>query len=199
MTYSRDKQDLFILTIFGENHIGNFIDIGCYLPFDGNNTYLLEKLGWHGISIDIRDFRIQWMSRKTPFLIKDALICDYKQMFNNDGIPMIIDYLSLDVDGDGDRFTALKKVFESKHEFKIITLEHDVYAGHELTEREKQRDFLINKNYILFASNVMCSEGPFEDWWVNPKYISGFEGQPIESKFPSEIIKYIEKNKLILK
>jgi hypothetical protein len=197
-TYSRDKQDLFVLTIFGEHHIGNFIDIGCYLPVEGNNTFLLENFGWHGVSIDIRDFRNEWKMRKTPFIIKDALICDYKEIFNGYGLPRIIDYLSLDVDGSGDRFTALKKVFESTHEFKIITLEHDAYAGNELTERKKQREFLLEKNYVLFASNVMCSSGPFEDWWINPKYVGGFENQLIEGKYPQEIIANISKNNLIL-
>ena len=79
--------------------------------------------------------------------------------------------MSLDVEGNGDRFNALVNVFNSGYEFKIITIEHDAYRGFELSEREKQREFLLSKGYFLLCSNVFLSGNPFEDWWINPKYI----------------------------
>jgi hypothetical protein len=195
-TNSRDGQDLLVLMIFGNAHIGSFVDVGCYLPIIYNNTYLLEKNGWHGISIDKRNFTEEWKQRKTPFLIWDALSCDYQQLFNTYGLPKIIDYLSVDIDGQGHRFATLKKVFESGHEFKLITLEHEACGGYELTERKVQREFLTERGYLMIASNVMCSAGPFEDWWINPKYIHSDE-LFIESKYPNEIFSILN-NKIKL-
>ena len=191
-SYSRDMQDLFVLKLFGENHKGYFLDIGCQLPLEGNNTILLETLGWFGIGIDFRDFSLQWKkNRRTPFILENALTCDYDVLYKRYQLPKVIDYLSHDLDGKGDRYLGLQRLFESRQEFKVITIEHDAYAGNELIERAKQRDFLAKYGYVCLASNVMCSEGPFEDWWINPKYINGYNETLFENKFPNEIINEI--------
>tara|TARA_B110000483_G_scaffold236970_1_gene310983 strand:+ start:238 stop:429 length:192 start_codon:yes stop_codon:yes gene_type:complete len=33
--------------------------VGCYHPLDGNNTRLLYKKGWNGISLDINYYSIE--------------------------------------------------------------------------------------------------------------------------------------------
>ena len=63
------------------------------------------------------------------------------------------------------------KTNKSNREFKIITIEHDVYRGYEKTEMIQQRKFLTKRGYFLLCSNVKLSNNPFEDWWINPKYI----------------------------
>lgn len=187
-TYSRDKQDLFIIELFGTHNKGVFVDIGCQYPIIGNNTYLLEKCGWFGMSLDIEDYENQWKIRNTPFIRCNALKCDYKELFLNYNITNPIDYLSLDVEGNGDRYNTLIKVFESNFEFKVITIEHDAYLGFEESERKKQREFLLNKGYVLICEDVMCIKGAFEDWWINPKYVKNIMETKFRQKFPNEIV-----------
>ncbi len=49
-THSTFGEDL-ILEKFLKKKIGFYVDVGCYHPYDGNNTYLLHKKGWTGINI----------------------------------------------------------------------------------------------------------------------------------------------------
>jgi len=169
--YSQAGQDKFVISMFNEGHVGTFVDIGCRLPYEINNTLLLEENGWFGVSMDILDFKKEWETRKTPFILGDALKCDYKKMFEENNIPKVIDYLSLDIEGDGLRYLALKRLIDSGYEFKTITIEHDAYRGFGSLEREPQRKLLKELNYVLVCSNVTLSGNPFEDWWINPEYI----------------------------
>jgi len=197
MTYSRDKQDIFVYNVFKEKQGGYFIDVGASFPVAGNNTYLLEQHGWVGLSFDIRDFSQQWKTRNTPFLVVDALKCDFKKIFDDVFVPNIIDYLSSDLDGNGDRFDGIVNIFKSEREFKVITIEHDAYCGYEETEREPQREFLIKNGYVLLCGNVMCSAGPFEDWWINPKFFKKDEYEHLicDGKYPQEIIDILGNKK----
>jgi len=56
-TYSMDGEDLIIFDYFKNKKEGFFIDVGCYHPYNGNNTKLLYDRGWSGINIDL-DFQI---------------------------------------------------------------------------------------------------------------------------------------------
>lgn len=167
-TYSQVGQDLFVLSLFPKDYKGFFWDIGCQLPDNINNTYLLEQNGWIGASFDIIDYSEEWKIRQTPFYQRDALLCD----FAGYGIPSIVDYLSLDINlYEGSRYAMLKKLInELRFEFKVITLEHDVYREYDLTERIPQRQLLLEKGYLPIRANVECEGNPFEDWWINPKY-----------------------------
>ncbi len=177
---SQSGQDIFVSKLIN-NKEPFFIDIGCWKPIELNNTLLLEQNGWEGISIDILDMSNEWSIRKTKFIKANALETDYTKLFDDNKAPSIIDYLTIDIEGDGHRFLALKKVIESNRDFKIITIEHDSYRGYELTEAKPQREFLLNKGYILLCSNVCLMNNPFEDWWINPKYFSEDEFMYIKS------------------
>ena len=168
ITYSQVGQDKFVLSFFKDDYKGFFIDIGCQLPDKINNTLLLEKHGWNGISFDIVDYGKEWETRRTPFICADVLTCD----FNEFKVPKIIDYLSLDIDQfGGARYKALERVIDFGFEFKVITIEHDVYVGYDESERQPQRKLLKELGYSLRYPDV-CNMGvPFEDWWINPKYI----------------------------
>ena len=52
-SYSGGAQDLIIDRFFKNNKKGVYIDVGCYHPFNGNNTKLLYDKGWSGINIDL--------------------------------------------------------------------------------------------------------------------------------------------------
>lgn len=175
-SYSQAGQDLFVY-YFNNGKIGKFLDLGCSLPKKINNTYLLELNGWDGVSLDIQDFNEQWKERNSLFIQTDCLNIDYNQLLNNHYSDKVIDYLTLDMEGCGDRFKLLQKVFESDYTFKIITIEHDAYLGVDFINNEKipQRDFLKSKGYKLVCSDISHTKDPdlfFEDWWVNPTYFN---------------------------
>ena len=57
-TYSMYGEDLIVKNFFKDKQKGYYVDIGCYHPIEGNNTYLLYKKGWNGINIDINQLSI---------------------------------------------------------------------------------------------------------------------------------------------
>lgn len=179
MSYSQAGQDEFVLGLIGileangmDKKSHYFVDIGCWDPAQLNNTLLLEEAEWNGLSIDITDMKNEWRSRRNPFICGDALLIDYKALFNTFKSPDIIEYLNVDIEGDGLRFEALKKVFASEREFKIITIEHDSYRGYNESERLPQRAFLTERGYTLLCGDVCLTGNAFEDWWVNPKFFN---------------------------
>lgn len=161
---SQVGQDEWVLSLIKK---GTFLDIGCREPVTLNNTYLLEQNGWTGVSIDIVDYSQQWQYRKSKFICADALSLDYRSL----DLPELIDYLSLDIEGSGDRFKALLKVISYGFEFKLITIEHDSYRVKEELEKIPQRALLKSLGYVLAYPDVKDEECVFEDWWINPKYI----------------------------
>ena len=173
-SYSQCGQDLFV------NHLtkgipGKFLDLGCSLPKKINNTYFLELIGWDGISLDIQDFSKQWSERKCKFLQADCLNLDYNNLLKDYYSENTIDYLTLDMEGCGDRFKLLQKIIESNYNFKIITIEHDAYMGESFVQNEQipQRKLLEQKGYKLLCANISHDANPelyFEDWWINPLY-----------------------------
>lgn len=55
-SYSGGGIDLLVSYYFRNKKKGTYIDIGCYHPIKGNNTYKLYKKGWSGVNIDL-DFQ----------------------------------------------------------------------------------------------------------------------------------------------
>ena len=83
----------------------------------------------------------------------------------------IIDYLQVDIDPPGGTYECLERLPFDTVDFKVITYEHDAYAESEW--RIKSRKFLESKGYVLIAGNISKEYGsPFEDWWINLKYIN---------------------------
>ena len=65
-SYSMDGEDLFITNYFKDKNNGFYIDVGCYHPIHRNNTFLLHKMGWKGINIDIHKFSIDLFNYLRP-------------------------------------------------------------------------------------------------------------------------------------
>jgi hypothetical protein len=152
---------------------GYYVDIGCRNPYRTNNTWILEdKLGFEGISLDIVDYSHEWTERKSTFIQMDAVHGDLRKVFKEHNVPKIVDYLTHDLEGNGDRYRGLVNIPFDEYEFKVITIEHDAYRGYAETEREPQRRLLEANGYTLVASNVRSYAGDLqEDWWVNEKHI----------------------------
>ena len=61
-----DKEDLNILSYFGDKKDGFYVDVGCFHPIDRNNTYLLYLNNWRGINIDVSQFSIDLFNFMRP-------------------------------------------------------------------------------------------------------------------------------------
>jgi len=56
--FSGAGEDISIKKLFPNNHIGIYVDVGCYHPIKYSNTWALYKKGWRGVNIDIDDIKI---------------------------------------------------------------------------------------------------------------------------------------------
>ena len=65
-SYSYGGVDLLINHFFRNKKKGIYLDIGCYHPIEGSNTYKLFKKGWHGINIDLDSHSINLFNSFRP-------------------------------------------------------------------------------------------------------------------------------------
>ena len=147
---------------------GTYLEIGSSDPYIGNNTALLENLGWTGISIEIDNDLCTLFNnkRKNKCINIDALDYDYSSLTG------VIDYLQLDCDPPKVTYEILTKINFDSCDYKVITYEHDYYADDTKLYRDKSREFLKSKGYFLIVGDVAPNDTDnFEDWWVFPEYI----------------------------
>lgn len=171
--YSEIYQDIFVLSLHNGKNYGNYLEIGAFDPFLGNNTYLLEKMfNWSGISIEIdkkcvRDFN---SVRKNKCLCEDATKTDYCKLLEK---YETIDYLQLDCDPPNVTYEILLKIPFDRVKFGVITYEHDYYNDKTKLYRKKSRDYLKKMGYKLLAGNISPNNTnmPYEDWWIHPDLI----------------------------
>jgi len=167
-SYSQNnvQQDLWVLQELGGKNNGFFIDFGAAHPLKLNNTYLFESdYGWEGISYDIgppyahecSDMSIDeyiglWKStRKTPIIVTDVLKIDIKKSFEDNNIPKIVDYLSLDLEPPTSTFQLLYSLPIDEYQFNLITFESDAYRGFD-KERLEVINYLESKGYEFIKS-----------------------------------------------
>lgn len=191
-SYSQSSQDLFVLYLLKNKINGTFVDIGCGHPININNTYLLEKYNWTGISIDFnQDYHKLWKHFRTNLYSNlDAFNINYDELFTKNFNDYIIDYLSLDID---DRYTdVLKLIPFDKYKFRVITIEHDFYIHGDLY-RKQEREFLTKHGYQLLCGNVKNSGNIYEDWWVHPELVSDYQHlKSDEFEYTDIISKFVE-------
>jgi SAM-dependent methyltransferase len=167
-TTSSDLQDNFALAILpGKN---TFLDIGCGHGRHGSNTFVLEKLGWTGLLVDINEelVKINQTFRSQPCIAADVTTCDWSKLLDKE----VYDYLSFDVD---DATTeAIKNFPWNKVRFRVATIEHDSYRVGKTT-RDYVRGVMTAHGYLCVAKDVLTSFSaqPFEDWWIDPKTCPG--------------------------
>ena len=173
-TYSNDlgaggMQDIYALIVFGKEHRGTYVDIGCRHAVNHNNTWLLEQYGWRGLAVDCENYTESWEEYRpnTKYIHLSAFDVKYASEFETLNMDSPIDFLSIDLESTGDRFKCLKQIFETGHEFKAITIEHDAYCEDVTREKEPQREFLKERGYVLVKE---CEQ--IEDFWINPNYIN---------------------------
>lgn len=169
-TFSDAGQDLFALASNNKKLGGTFVDIGCAYGIDKSNTYLLEKFyGWTGVRLDID---IQYLiesarSRTSPFIRTDAITVDYIQLFKQYNLPLVIDYLSLDIDPPDATLEVLKALPFDEYTFRAITFEHDSYWYGD-SVRNEAREIFEAAGYTLKKADVTFDgKQAFEDWYVS--------------------------------
>ena len=172
--YAQVYQDMFVLTVLDGLTNGTYLEIGSDDPFYNSNTALLEtQFGWHGISIDVDQNKINEFNkhRKNQAMLANALEVDYETLLQSLANNMTIDYLQIDCGGPIPSLEVLKKIISSGYKFKTITFGHDYYYDKEV--REVSRKLLTEQGYKLLVSNVGFNRtNSFEDWWVLPEYVN---------------------------
>ena len=167
--FSQSYQDMFALSMVNGKKNGTYFEIGAADPFHGNNTALLEKIGWTGTSLEILEYEVTKFKqqRKNDVILCDATKFDYSVLKGH------IDYLQVDCEPPETTYYILTMLPWNQCTFGVITYEHDHYTDITQSFRKKSREFLLNKGYILIVSNISHSRDncPYEDWWVHPKHI----------------------------
>lgn len=201
-SYSQVFQDRFALTLIGDN--GFFLDIGCGWDHLGinSNTMLLEQHGWSGIGIDGDPTQFSrrksfTTSNNTTLVLGMLPEVDLPNVLKSLNAPKVIDYLSVDTDPSS--MISLVCFPFDDYEFKVLTFEHDKYAGGEPQQIESY-ELLTSKGYHRLCTDVRVPESMgegkyFEDWWINPKYFTEefIKNNTFEKVLGSYIIENIKK------
>ena len=158
-------QDRWVCKTLDFKKNGTFVDIGCRGPVaGGNNTYAMEsQLAWRGVSVDcVKEYIDLWEKSdrdESGAYCLDAVHADYEALFEENNLPEVIDYLSMDLEPPPITLKALFKIPFHKYKFKCITFETDEYRnfGTEVASRM----FLEQQGYHLVSS-----VNRQDDFWV---------------------------------
>jgi len=148
---SQIGQDKLVLELLKNKTNGYFLDIGAHAPEHLSNTYVFEKeFNYKGMGIDIDStFEKNWLERRpnTKFIIADAVTLDYKKIFQENNVPKVIDYLSLDLEPPQVTLDCLLNLPFDDYKFNVITFETDYYRDQ--STRDISRKFLRGNGYFL--------------------------------------------------
>lgn len=158
-------QDRWVCQTLDFKREGTFVDIGCRGPVaGGNNTYALEsQLAWRGVSVDcVKEYIDLWEKSdrdESGAYCLDAVHTDYEALFEENNLPEVIDYLSIDLEPPLITLKALFKIPFHKYKFRCITFETDEYRG--FGTEGPSRMFLEQQGYLLVSSIKRQ-----DDYWV---------------------------------
>jgi hypothetical protein len=172
--YSQVYQDEFAAKLIGS--AGFFVDVGAgdgYNRPNGGNSQYLEELGWKGILIEGNEQFHQYSKLNRKSISVHAFIPSIKiiDILKNNNCPNVIDYLSIDIEPSS--LVALKDFPFDEYEFKVLTFEHDSYRFG-ISDKTDSWKILSENGYICLCEDVETPQlaGPYEDWWINPKYFT---------------------------
>ena len=107
----------------------------------------------------------------------DARNIDYVNLFKNNNVPQIVDYLQIDLEAsNGSTIQTLEKfntTIFNEYKFATVTFEHDIYEGNFFNTRERSREIFKNQGYIRVFNDIHNKEPVFvyEDWYVYPSLV----------------------------
>jgi hypothetical protein len=186
--YAQAFQDEFVDIVLNHQKHGFYVDVGgaCDDHKNGSNTLMFEERGWDGILVD-GEPNNRMSGRKCKFV--QAFVGEGTDMqplgkiLKQHNVPQLVDYLSIDIEGQD--YYALKSFLDEGFEFKVATIEHNLYSRNPWVDAMKSNIFNIlnSRGYVRVVENAghcACLEDfnrgwAFEDWFVNPKYITAEE------------------------
>jgi hypothetical protein len=182
--------DIFVLTFLNGKINGTYLELGAGNPINSNNTFLLTKFGWHGISVDINHTLVPlWANTrsKSIFMCMDALTLDYIKLFEQNNFSSQIDFLQIDIDSPPDQIQLLlDSIPFDSYRFSVIMAEHNFGLADDHTKYIIENK-LLSYGYKKIANNIVFKNYrqdqwiPFEDWWIDPLVID----KEIQEKFSS--------------
>jgi hypothetical protein len=172
-------QDKYILNVLKNKTNGYFLEIGSNHPILISNTYLLEKeYNWKGVMVEYEASFLPLYKQHRPNsipCIHDATTLDYKTIFEDNNIPLCLDYLQIDLEvSNGSTVKTLQKLNDEifdKYTFATVTFEHDIYSGNFYNTRELSREIFRSRGYICVFKDINNGGNPYEDWYVHPSLI----------------------------
>jgi len=179
MYQGQANQDKFVLNILKEKRNGYFLEIGSNHPIIINNTYLLENnYDWKGIMIEYDSSYLPLYKEHRPnsiHVISDATSIDYKNLFESNNMPLIFDYLQIDLEPtNGSTINTLQKLdnelFDT-YKFATVTFEHDIYRTNFDNTRLKSRDIFKKRGYVCVFEDINSEGCPYEDWYIHPDLV----------------------------
>jgi len=186
--YSEAWQDEFANLMLGSPSTGYFLDIGAVTPPNGygSNSLMFEENGWNGLLVDMDGDGLKSLNRKTPIFVANLgdgtnnTVSMGESLLHLPDVPKLIDYVSIDLEGQD--YLVVKSIVDAGYEFKVLTIEHNLYSQNPGTKEQKYDTFiyLSSKGYIRVVDNAgnRASKGnlhegwAFEDWYINPKYVN---------------------------
>ena len=165
-SYSQAGQDVFVLKTLNNKKNGIYLELGCWMPKEINNTYLLEtEYEWTGLSYDIDPHVVGKFNeeRKNDAFVQDATQIDWDMIIARIGNK--IDYLSLDLEPATVSLLCLQSIPFDKISFSVVTFEHDQYRYGDVV-RLPSREIFERNGYKLVAPDVAHLGNIFEDWWI---------------------------------
>ena len=180
MYMGQAEQDKFVLNVLKEKRNGYFLEIGSNHPININNSFLLEtKYDWKGIMVEYNPYFLPLYKMYRPnsiHVINDAIVIDYKSVFENNNVPSIFDYLQIDLEANnGSTIKTLEKldneIFDA-YKFATVTFEHDIWHTNFDNTRLKSRDIFKKRGYVSVFEDVNNGfDYPYEDWYVYPELV----------------------------
>ena len=109
-------------------------------------------------------------------IINDATQIDYKKVFEENNMPLLFDYLQIDLEANnGSTIKTLQKldneIFDT-YKFATVTFEHDIYHTNFANTRLESRNIFKKRGYVCVFEDINnAGVNPYEDWYVHPDLV----------------------------
>lgn len=157
--FSELGQDKIVDTLLKQKINGTFVDIGACYYNNNNNSYFFEKeRNFRGVAVELNvAYTFGWTTNRpnSVLIVDDATKLDYQKVFDDNNLPQVIDFLSIDIDPTSASFDSLVNVMKSDRTFNAIAFEVDYFKDPNINTpnsfRDRSRDLLAKMGYIFIT------------------------------------------------
>jgi FkbM family methyltransferase len=204
---SQAGQDQFVAEFFNYKQNGYFIEIGAYEPIYLSNSFYLENdLKWKGLLVEASKSNCEKFKTRTNPIINKAVYKEngfvnfttnnwagfiredgfekveaitIEKLLKDNNSPKIIDYISLDIEGG--EYNALLGFPFDEYEVILWTIEHNI-CNKDPFIKDAVYKIMTEKGYTRVVEDACAGHAdcPFEDWYINNKYLSLLPNIPYE-------------------